>query len=1147
MPRDADAVVLQIDGTICPQAIGNIQPGLNKGENGSPYTNTGTPPNAGGAGPKGPINPVYDAAESPQVFAVPKTNGKFNTISFIDLLEGAGYENTFGWYNVGDDLSNLNNLYPVLTCTPTNYEPTPAANSQASVNFQAEYEAGRYKGGAIGFFLTTPQNMSGPCSSGNNCGNPKEAGCVGRIYYTEKPINGDGNYVHYLVYQTKRTDGSGKRLNDFYFGFEDLYRGGDNDFEDMLILVQGLVVPCIPSAEICDGIDNNCDGLIDNNPTNVGIDCYSGPGGTQGIGECKAGKTVCASTGPGDTTTQCQGAVIPSIEVCDGKDNDCDGKTDEDIINLPNACPTQQGACTAVTQCINGTPKCVQSVGPKPEICNGIDDNCNGLIDDNLTDSGLPCTPSGNDPTQGECKAGTFTCDKGVLKCTGYKGPSPEICDGKDNNCNGSIDENPTDLLSKCAPSGVQVCTSGSEICLNGAKVCTGFTLPAPEVCDGKDNDCNGKIDDNPVDSGAQCGNNVGACKAGAFTCQNGALVCTGGVGPSKEICDGIDNDCDGQIDENPSNDKLPGVGDSCNSAEGCSGVKVCKDGALLCVGTGGSPEVCDGKDNDCNGVIDDNLTDTGAQCGSNVGQCQPGTFSCQNGTLICDGEVGPTSEICDGLDNDCDGFVDENPSQLPGVGVDCGGVGCGAGKTICKNGQMICQTSGGNGTPEICNGIDDDCNGLIDDNPIDVDAPCGSSLGECKPGVYKCKPKVEGDPSSNEKVCEGGVDPSAEICDGKDNDCDGKTDEDPDGNGPDILPGVGESCTQPGTCGSGITLCKDGAILCQPTGQTAPEICNGIDDDCNGIVDDNLIDINLPCGTNVGECKQGVLQCSDGKLECTGEIGPTDEVCDGKDNNCNGIADEDPDGSGPLNLPGAGEPCAPDGLSFPLQGECKPGKTVCLGGNFQCLGATGPSEETCDGKDNDCDGTVDAPDPCPGNTQCIAGQCAQHCEKQGEFSNCPGGLDCVNGFCVKPGTGTGGSGGAAGSGQGAESGSSGQSGEGQGGHGQAAAGGSGQAASGGSGQAASGGNGQSGKGQSAGAGQGAKGGMSGNSGINSADNDGDGKDDTWGLATGGGGCACSTEPEHSPSWLGAGMMGLLAALWSGRRRANRTSKKEMA
>src|SRR4051812_32781723 len=83
----AHAVVLQVDGTLLPSVPAQVQVGLNKGENGGTYVNSATPPTVVGAGTKGPIDPVYDAAEAPQVFTVPKMgNGNFASIKFVDLL-----------------------------------------------------------------------------------------------------------------------------------------------------------------------------------------------------------------------------------------------------------------------------------------------------------------------------------------------------------------------------------------------------------------------------------------------------------------------------------------------------------------------------------------------------------------------------------------------------------------------------------------------------------------------------------------------------------------------------------------------------------------------------------------------------------------------------------------------------------------------------------------------------------------------------------------------------------------------------------------------------------------------------------------------------------------------------------------------------
>src|SRR5207245_8049759 len=133
------------------------------------------------------------------------------------------------------------------------------------------------------------------------------------------------------------------------------------------------------------------------------------------------------------------------------------------------------------------------------------------------------------------------------------------------------------------------------------------------------------------------------------------------------EVCNGIDDDCNGLIDEN-------GVCQKCTP----------------------QPETCNGKDDDCDNVIDNNLVDTGQPCGLNIGICKPGTTVCVNGNnkdvqnggvpdvndhLICQGGVPPAAAQCNGCDNDCDGIVDSTtqacysgPNGTNGVGVCHGG-----------------------------------------------------------------------------------------------------------------------------------------------------------------------------------------------------------------------------------------------------------------------------------------------------------------------------------------------------------------------------------------------------------------------------------------------------------------------------------------
>jgi hypothetical protein len=242
------------------------------------------------------------------------------------------------------------------------------------------------------------------------------------------------------------------------------------------------------------------------------------------------------------------------------------------------------------------------------------------------------------------------------------------------------------------------------------------------------------------------------------------------------EVCDGTDDDCDGQIDEQvPFCDCDPPSVEQCNGRDDdCDGYIDEATGADWCRSFGcvrDAPEICDGLDNNCDGRVDNSVPGLGDACVTEqVGRCAEGRVWCSAEGLECRARAMPIDEVCDGVDQDCDGAVDEGAA---GQGAACAvaGVGrCATGQVRCVAGALGCSPWAA--AAELCNGLDDDCDGVSDEAVVVAGGCLTGHLGACRPGALDCV--------SGGATCLTEVRAEDERCDGADEDCDGVVDESP-------------------------------------------------------------------------------------------------------------------------------------------------------------------------------------------------------------------------------------------------------------------------------------------------------------------------------------------------------------------------------
>ncbi len=549
-------------------------------------------------------------------------------------------------------------------------------------------------------------------------------------------------------------------------------------------------VPTVPSTEVCDGIDNDCNGNVDGG---LSRSCYTGPAGTIGVGICHGGTQSC-SLGSWGT---CSGQVTPGTEICNGLDDNCNGQPDEGATICPSGQACVSGVCTN---------KCGNSV----------------------IDSGEQCDTGAS---RGPCPA---TCS---LSCTLNSCANPcgnGILDAGEA-CDYSI------AGSTCCSLSCSFLISGT-LCRAQVDVCD-----VPETCSGTQSIC---PNDAKRIAGTECRSSAGACDpfescTGGNSCPADVLSPAGtSCRIAADVCD-LPETCLGSSAACPSDSFKPLNSVCRDSTEACDPAEVCSGSSATCPADTSCPVITCG-----NGI-----PDAGEPCDWSISGsicCSP-TCTFKSATIVCRAPAGlcDQDELCSGASATCPTDIKYGSS------------------TICRDSTQTCDPA------ERCDGSSNTC-------PIDSSTcgTCGNGVldaGEaCDNGVNNgvCPKTCSATCTLNTcGTCGNGILDSGEACD----------------------PGISGSscCTASCTFKPALTICRDDADVCD-----AVEYCSGNAAACPS---DGKVSAGTVCRGAAGECDAidtcsgSSNSCLDLKLNssnvCRVSIVACDpaEYCSGTSNSCPG------------------------------------------------------------------------------------------------------------------------------------------------------------------------------------------------------------------------------------------------------------------